>query len=79
LSWTQVVSASTSPGVTCNISSVTPTTGASGADISISKARCPSVAGPPPTTWTVTINYTASDGVSPPSNNGPIPVTGVEP
>jgi len=77
LSWTEVVTANTSPGVFCGSSRATPATAPGSIAVAVVRTTCPFIAGQ--TVWAVTIGYTDPSGVSPPHNYPPIAVTGVEP
>ncbi|MFN2519223.1 MAG: fibronectin type III domain-containing protein [Jatrophihabitantaceae bacterium] len=77
LSWTETVTASTSPSAVCGSAMTVPPKDPGSFTIGVKKTTCPNVAGS--TTWSVTISYHDPAGVSPDFTYPAIAVTGTEP
>jgi hypothetical protein len=79
LTWNEVVTSSTSPGVACGGATSTPASAGGSINVGVPRANCPVSADPNnPTTWSVTISYHDPSGVSP-DHSYPVAVTGVQP
>ncbi|MDT4976978.1 MAG: hypothetical protein QOG98_2736, partial [Pseudonocardiales bacterium] len=80
LDWTEVVTSSTSPGVTCGGANATPAAVGGSINVSVPRANCPVSVDPNNvTTWSVTISYHDPSGVSPDHTYPAIAVSGVQP
>jgi hypothetical protein len=80
LNWSEVVSANTSPGLSCGSATATPSSTGGSIDVIVPRATCPVSVDPNnPTAWSVTISYHDPSGVSPDHTYSPIAVTGARP
>jgi Fibronectin type III domain len=80
LTWNEIVSASTSPGVVCGGATSTPASAGGSINVGVPRANCPVSVDPNnPTAWSVTISYHDPSGVSPDHTYPPVAVTGAYP
>ncbi|MEP7180195.1 MAG: hypothetical protein ABI775_14000, partial [Pseudonocardiales bacterium] len=78
LQWTEIVTSSTSPGITCGSANATPAAAGGAFPVTVVRSKCPTVGGQTPTVWSVSITYHDPSGVSPDHTYTPA-ISGVEP